>query len=175
MAQPIRGRGQELTYLKSLMFGLSTPAPMERIVVLLGEEGMGLDLLGHWSAAAAETEGIWVRCFEVQHGEKAGVFLGRLLQSLLKGFEADLYARHPDTARALARRLSTFAFLRGGRRLAEDAPLEPAELTAALQILEFVYGTASAPDPDPPSGASRRGAAGGPQGPGDRLPGAPGS
>ncbi len=138
VAQPIRGRGQELTYLKSLMFGLSTPAPMERIVVLQGEEGMGLDLLGEWSAAAAETEGLWVRCFEVQHEEKAGVFLGRMLQSLLKGFEADLYARSPETARALARRLSTFAFLRGGRRLTEDAPLEPGELTAALQILDFL-------------------------------------
>lgn len=138
VAQPIRGRGQELTYLKSLMFGLSTPAPMERIVVLQGEEGMGLGLMGEWAAAAAETESIWVKRFEVQHEEKAGVFLGRLLQSLLKGFEADLYARSPETARALARRLSTFAFLRGGRRLAEDAPVEPGEITAALKILEFV-------------------------------------
>ena len=138
VAQPIRGRGQELTYLKSLMFGLSTPAPMERIVVLLGEEGMGLNLLGEWSAASAETEAIWVTCFEVQHEESAGVFLGRMLQNLLQGFEADLYARSPETAKVLAGRLSTFAFLRGGRHLAEDTPLEPDEITAALKLLDFV-------------------------------------
>jgi tetratricopeptide (TPR) repeat protein len=139
-ALPIRGRGQELTYLKSLMMGLATPAPMERIVVLQGEEGMGLGRLGEWAAAAAETEAIWVRCFEVQPEEKAGAFLGRMLQSLLKGVEADLYARTPETARTLARRLSTFAFLRGGLRPVPDAPLEPGEVTAALRILEFLAG-----------------------------------
>lgn len=137
-ALPIRGRGQELTYLKSLMLGLATPAPMERIVVLQGEEGMGLGRLGEWAAAAAETESIWVRCFEVQPEEKAGGFLGRMLQSLLKGFEADLYARSPETARTLARRMATFAFLRGGLRPVAEAPLEPGEVNAALKILEFL-------------------------------------
>jgi tetratricopeptide (TPR) repeat protein len=137
VAQPIRGRGQVLTYLKSLMFGLSTPSPMERIVVLQGEEGMGLSRLGEWAAAAAETESIWVRCIEIQPDEKAGAFLGRMLQGLLKGFEADLYARSPETARALARRLSTFTFLRGGLRLVPEAPVEPGEIKAALKILEF--------------------------------------
>ncbi|HWQ10338.1 MAG TPA: hypothetical protein VN436_14555, partial [Holophaga sp.] len=135
---PIRGRGQELTYLKSLVLGLSSPAAMERIIVLQGEEGMGLHLLAGWAGAVAETESIWVRQFDVQHGEKAGPFLGRMLQSLLAGFEADLYANSPGTARTLSRRLPTFAFLHGGRRLAEEAPVEPKELLAALQILAFL-------------------------------------
>ena len=140
LASPIRGRSQELTYLKSLMMGLSSHGPMERIVVLQGEEGMGQSVLGGWVSAVAETESIWVKDFEIQHEEKAGVFLGRMLQSLLKGFEADLYAGNPETARTLGRRLPTFAFLRGGRRLSEDAPLEPREVVAALKILEFLAG-----------------------------------
>ena len=138
IAQPVRGRGQELTYLKSLMFGLSTPAPMERIVVLQGEGGLGLARLGRWAAAAAETEGIWVGSYEVQHGERAGAFLARVLQGLLGGFEADFYARSPETARILAARLPTFAFLRGGRRAADDAPLDPVEIAASLKLLSFI-------------------------------------
>ena len=72
------------------------------------------------------------------HGERAGAFLGRMLQGLLAGFEADLYASSPGTARTLSRRLPTFAFLHGGRRLPEDAAVEPKELLAALQILAFL-------------------------------------
>ena len=140
LAVPVRGRGRELTYLKSLVLGLASSARMERILVLEGEEGMGLSVLGKWATAVAETESIWVKGFEIQHGEKAGVFLGRMLQGLLKGFEAELYASSPETARTLARRLPTYAFLNGGRRLAEDAPVEPQELLAALRILEFLAG-----------------------------------
>lgn len=79
VARPIRGRSQELTYLKSLVFGLGAPGPRERILVLQGEEGLGQDSLAHWAAAAVETEGLWVAAFEVQHQEKAGCFLARML------------------------------------------------------------------------------------------------
>jgi tetratricopeptide (TPR) repeat protein len=137
IARPIRGRGQELTYLKSLMLGLSTPSPMERVVVLGGEGGLGMRSLAEWSAAAAETEGIWIAELGIRHEEKGGAFLSRLLQSLLNGFEADFYAKTPDTARILAKRLPTFAFLRGGRQPSEDAPLDPQEIEAALKVLEF--------------------------------------
>lgn len=138
--RPIRGRTQELTYLKSLVFGLNAPTPMERVVVLAGEEGMGQEELADWACAAVETEGLWPHGFTVQHEEPAGVFLARMLQALLQGFEADLYARHPETARLLARRLPSFAFLRGGRRLDEAGPVEALEIQAALTVLDFAHG-----------------------------------
>jgi len=136
-ARPIRGRGQELTYLKSLMLGLSTPAPMERVVVLQGEEGLGQRLLGQWAAGSAETDGIWVAELGIRHGESAPSCLSRLLQILLKGYEADFYARSPETARILARRLPTFAFLRAGRQPDEDVPISVDEVQAALKVLDF--------------------------------------
>ena len=136
-ARPIRGRGQELTYLKSLMLGLSRPSPMERIVVLQGEEGLGQRQLGQWAAAAAETEGLWLTELGVQHGEKASSFCSRLLRGLLKGYEADFYAQSPETARVLARRLPTFAFLRSGRQREDDEPMTVDEVQAALKVLAF--------------------------------------
>lgn len=135
---PIRGRSSELTYLKSLMLGLGAPTPMERVMVLQGEEGMGHDRLSDWAAAVAETEGLWVHRLEVREGEGGGPFLARLLQTLLQGFEAELYARSPDTARTLSNRLPTFAFLRGSRQAeTEGAEPGPVELRAALQVLPF--------------------------------------
>lgn len=139
-SRPIRGRAQELTYLKSLALGLNAPAPMERMVVLMGEEGLGHEALAAWFMASVETEGLWPHPFELQHEEPAGAFLGRLLQALVQGYEADLYARHPEATRLLARRLPSFAFLRAGRRVDEAAPLEPGELQAALTVLEFAQG-----------------------------------
>ncbi|OQA36591.1 MAG: hypothetical protein BWY56_01364 [Acidobacteria bacterium ADurb.Bin340] len=136
-SRPIRGRGQELTYLKSLALGLNAPAPMERMVVLMGEEGLGQEALADWFIATVETEGLWPHTLELQHGESAGALLGRLLQAVIQGYEADLYARHPEAARLLARRLASFAFLRAGRRVDEAAPVEPSELQAALTVLEF--------------------------------------
>ncbi len=138
VARPIRGRSQELTYLKSLVFGLGAPGPRERILVLQGEEGLGQDSLAHWAAAAVETEGLWVAAFEVQHQEKAGCFLARMLLDLLRGLEADFYADHAEASRILARRLSTFAFLRGGRKAScEETPVDAEEIEAALQVLIF--------------------------------------
>ncbi len=138
VARPIRGRSQELTYLKSLVLGLSAPAPVERILVLMGEEGLGQDPLADWAAAAVETEGLWVSDHEVEHQEKAGSFLARLLQELLRGFEADFYARSPEASRVLARRLPTFAFLRGGRKASlGETRVEADELEAALQVFAF--------------------------------------
>lgn len=139
-SRPLRGRGQELTYLKSLALGLNAPAPMERMVVLTGEEGLGQEALAAWFVASVETEGLWPHTFELQHDESAGAFLGRLLQAVVQGYEADLYARHPEAARLLARRLPSFAFLRAGRRVEEATPLEPGELQAALTVLEFAQG-----------------------------------
>lgn len=136
-SRPIRGRSQELTYLKSLALGLNAPAPMERMVVLMGEEGLGQETLADWFLACVETEGLWPHVLELQHGETAGAFLGRLLEAVVQGYEADLYARHPEAARMLARRLPSFAFLRAGRRVDETAPVEPAELQAALTVLDF--------------------------------------
>ncbi len=137
-ARPIRGRSQELTFLKSLILGLNAPAPMERILVLMGEEGLGQDPLADWAAATAETEGLWVATYEVNHGETDGAFLARLLQGLLCGFEADFYARSPEVSRTLARRLPSFAFLRGGRRASfEGSPVEAEEVEAALQVFAF--------------------------------------
>ena len=141
LARPIRGRSQELTYLKSLVFGLNAPAPMERVLVLTGEEGLGQDPLADWAAAAVETEGLWVAAFEVEHQEIAGTFLARMLQDLLRGFEADFYASRPETARILARRLDSFAFLRGGRKATPGgAAVEPQEIQAAIEVFDFVTG-----------------------------------
>lgn len=139
-SRPIRGRSQELTYLKSLALGLNAPAPMERMVVLMGEEGLGQEALADWFMASVETEGLWPHALELQHEEPAGAFLGRLLQTLVQGYEADLYARHPEATRLLARRLPSFAFLRAGRRVDDTAPLEPGELQAAITVLEFAQG-----------------------------------
>ncbi len=138
LARPIRGRSQELTFLKSLILGLSAPAPMERILVLLGEEGLGQDPLADWTASVAETEGLWVATYEVAHGETDGAFLARMLQGLLCGFEADFYARSPELSRTLARRLPSFAFLRGGRKASfEGSAVEVEEIEAALQAFAF--------------------------------------
>jgi tetratricopeptide (TPR) repeat protein len=138
---PIRGRLKELTYLKSLMFGLSATIPMERVLILQGEGGLGHERLCDWTAAAAETEGLWVANLDALPGEKAGSFLERVVQDLIAGLEADLYAASPAVARALSRRLSTFAFLRGGRRADfADRKLEPAEVDAALGALAFAQG-----------------------------------
>jgi tetratricopeptide (TPR) repeat protein len=135
---PVRGRSQELTYLKSLMFGLSAAAPMERVVLLQGEDGLGHDRLCDWAAAAAETEGLWVSDVELLQGEGIGSFFERVLQGALEGMEADFYAADPAMARALARRMETFAFLRGGRRPGfADRKLEVEEMEAALGALAF--------------------------------------
>ncbi len=137
---PIRGRGQELTYLKSLMFGLGSPVPMERVILLQGEDGLGQGRLCDWAAAAAETEGIWVSTLELLPDEKAGAFLERLLQEAICGMEADLYAADPGIAKALSRRMATFAFLRGGRRPGfADRKLEVEEVDAALGTLAFAH------------------------------------
>ncbi len=137
---PIRGRSQELTYTKSLMFGLGSSVPMERVLILQGEEGLGHDRLCDWTAAAAESEGIWVCAIELLPGERAGEFLGRLLQEAIAGLEADLYAAEPALARALARRLATFAFLRGGRRPGlTERKLDVEEVEAAVGALDFVH------------------------------------
>lgn len=135
--RPIHGRGQELTYLKSLMLGLLAPAPMERVVVLQGEEGLGKEQLAAWAQAGAAIEGLWVHAFEANFEDTPGTFLGRVLQGLLAGAEADLYARRPGVARALARRLDAYAFLSGTKTSPPDLPLEPEELQAALEALEF--------------------------------------
>lgn len=141
---PIRGRAQELTYLKSLMLGLGSPVAMERVVLLQGEEGLGQDRLCDWAAAAAEAEGIWVQDLEILPGEKPGLFLERLLAGAIAGMEADLYASDPALARALARRLATFAFLRGGRKPGfEDRRLDMEEVDAALGVLAFAQAKAS--------------------------------
>ena len=138
---PLRGRSLELTYLKSLMFGLSAVMPMERILILQGEAGLGHDRLCDWAAAAAETEGIWVSKLEALPEEKAGGFLERVVQDLIAGQEADFYGEAPDLARALSRRLPAFAFLRGGRP-ADHATrkVEPEEVQGALGALAFAQG-----------------------------------
>ena len=137
---PIRGRAQELTYTKSLMFGLGSSVPMERVLLLQGEEGLGHDRLCDWTAAAAESEGIWVCAIELLPGERAGEFLGRLLQEAIAGLEADLYAAEPALAKALARRLATFAFLRGGRRPGfAERKLDVEEVEAAVGALDYAH------------------------------------
>lgn len=141
LAHPIRGRGREMTYLKSLMFGLTAPAPMERIIVLQGEEGVGKERLAEWSAAAAEADGLWVHHLEAQHAESLGSLFNRILQSLLCGYEAEFYSHRPDLARFLSRRLEGFGFLAGGRPPKDkDAPVSAEELDAALEVMEFATG-----------------------------------
>ncbi len=135
---PIRGRSRELTYLKSLMLGLGSPATPERAVFLTGEEGLDQDRLCDWAGAAAQTEGRWVVDVELLPGERAGAFLGRILGEALTGLEADLYAAEPGLARSLARRMASFAFLRGGRKpVAPDRRLEVDEVEAALGALAW--------------------------------------
>jgi len=133
---PLRGRSRELTYLKSLMLGLGAAIPMERVLILQGEEGLGHDRLCDWAAAAAETEGLWVADLDLYPGEAAGGLLERVLAELIAGLEADLYASLPAVARALSGRMATFAFLRGGRRSGEHA-IDPEELSAALEAAAF--------------------------------------
>ncbi len=141
LAHPIRGRTRELTYLKSLMFGLGAPSPMERIVVLEGEQGLGKERLAGWAAAAAETEGIWVHHLEVQHGESPGALFNRILTHLLTGYEAEFYSYRPDLARGLSRRLESFGFLAGGQPPKDkDAPVTGDEIDAALEVMEFSGG-----------------------------------
>lgn len=137
---PSRGRQQELTYLKSLMYGLTAPLPMERIVVVQGEKGLGQDAMAHWAAAAAESEGIWVTRLRIPHGQGPGHLLGRLVTELIQGLEADFYATAPEAARRLSRRVGNFAFLRGGLRpMEEPTTLEPEEVKAAAQALAFAH------------------------------------
>jgi tetratricopeptide (TPR) repeat protein len=138
LARPVRGRTQELPYLKSLMLGLDAPIPMERIVLLQGEEGIGKAHLAAWARAVAEGEGIWTHQLEASTEESAGRFLGRLLEALLAGREADLYAQRPEAARALSLRVQAYAFLTGGRhRNRQEAGPEPEEVKAALEALDF--------------------------------------
>lgn len=137
-SRPLRGRSQELPYLKSLMLGFNAPIPMERIVLLQGEEGVGKAHLAAWACAVAEGDGIWVHHLEASSDESASRFLGRLLEALLTGSEADFYAQCPEAARALSLRLQAFAFLTGGRHLnRQEGSLEPEELKAALAVLDF--------------------------------------
>lgn len=138
VSRPIRGRSQELTYLKSLVLGLSAPIPMERIILLQGEEGVGKEELAAWSCAVAESEGIWVHHLAASHEESAGRFLGRLVEAVLQGSEVDFYAGYPASAKALALRVQAFAFLTGGRALnRQEAGPEAEELKAALEALDF--------------------------------------
>lgn len=135
---PIRGRTRELTYLKSLMLGLGSPAAQERVVFLQGEEGLGQDALCDWAAAAAQTEGRWSVDLELLPGERAGAFLERILEEALAGMEADLYAAEPDLAKALSRRMASFAFLRGGRGAsAPDRRLSVEEVEAAAAAMAW--------------------------------------
>ena len=138
IARPFRGRSQELPYLKSLMLGFSAPIPMERIVLLQGEEGVGKEHLAAWACAVAESEGIWVHHLGASADETAGRFLGRLLEALLMGSEVDFYAQRPEAAKALSLRVQAFAFLTGGRHLhRQEAGPEPEEIRAALEALDF--------------------------------------
>lgn len=136
-SRPIHGRAQELTYLKSLVLGLMVPSPMERILILQGEEGLGKEHLAAWAQAVAESEGIGVHTLEAQFGDLPGNFVERLLQTLLSGSEADFYARRPGVARSLSRRLEAYAFLTGGKPKAGELPLEPEEIQGTLEALEF--------------------------------------
>ncbi len=139
-AHPIRGRQQEMTYLKTLTYGLTAPVPMERLFVLHGEAGLGLGTLARWAAATAESEGVWVTRLKVMVEEPAGMLLGRLLTDLLVGLEAEFYAAFPEAARRLSRRVTSFSFLRGGRKLAEEsARIEADEIQAAHAALDFAH------------------------------------
>ena len=138
LSRPLRGRSQELPYLKSLMLGLSAPIPMERIVLLQGEEGVGKEQLAEWACAVAEGEGIWVHHLGTSADETAGRFLGRLLEALLMGSEVDFYAARPEAAKALALRVGAFAFLTGGHHVdGQELGPEPEEVKAALEALDF--------------------------------------
>ncbi len=138
VSRPIRGRSQELPYLKSLMLGFNAPIPMERIVLLQGEEGVGKEHLAAWACAVAESEGIWVHHLAASADESPGRFLGRLVEALLLGSEVDLYAQRPDAAKALSLRVQAFSFLTGGRNLnRQEAGPEPEEIKAALEALDF--------------------------------------
>jgi tetratricopeptide (TPR) repeat protein len=138
ITRPIRGRGQELTYVKSLMLGFSAPTPMERIVLLQGEEGVGKGQMAAWACAVAEGDGIWVHRVDCALEESASRFFERLLETLLQGHEADLYAQRPEVARAISRCLPAFAFLTGGRhKNRSDQNVEPEELQGALEALDF--------------------------------------
>jgi tetratricopeptide (TPR) repeat protein len=138
IARPLRGRSQELPYLKSLMLGFSAPVPMERIVLLQGEEGVGKEHLASWGCAVAECEGIWVHNLAASSGEPAGRFLGRLLETLLMGSEVDFYAERPEAAKILSFRVQAFAFLTGGRHVnRQESGPEPEEIRAALEALDF--------------------------------------
>ena len=137
-SRPLRGRGQELPYLKSLMLGFSAPIPMERIVLLQGEEGVGKEHLAAWACAVAEGEGIWVHHLATSVDESPGRFLGRLLDALLLGNEVDFYAERPEAAKALSLRVQAFSFLTGGRHVnGQEAGPEPEEVRAALEALDF--------------------------------------
>lgn len=138
ISRPFRGRAQELPYLKSLMLGLAARAPMERIVLLQGEEGVGKEHLAAWACAVAESEGIWVHHLAASAEEPAGRFLVRLLEPLLQGGEADFYAECPEAAKALSLRVQAFSFLTGGRHAnRQEAGPEPEELHATLEVLAF--------------------------------------
>ena len=138
ISRPIRGRSQELPYLKSLMLGFTAPVPMERIILLQGEEGVGKAHLAAWACAVAEIEGIWVHRLETSADESPGRFLTRLLDALVTGSEVDFYAQQPEAARALSLRMQAFSFLTGGRHLnRQEAGPDPEELKAALAALEF--------------------------------------
>jgi len=138
VSRPIRGRGQELTYLKSLVLGLSAPIPMERIILLQGEEGVGKEQMAAWACAVAESEGIWVHHLAASPDESSGRLLGRLVEAVLQGSEVDFYARNPGAAKALALRVQAFAFLTGGRALnRQESGPEAEELKATLEALDF--------------------------------------
>lgn len=138
LARPVRGRGQEATYLKSLMLGLSAPAPMERIAVIQGEEGIGKSQMAALAIAAAEADGLWAHRLEAQ-AEGAASLLGRIVSSALQGVEAEFYAQHPAEAKSLSRRVPAYAFMAGGRGRTEDT-IEPEEVSAALSALDFASG-----------------------------------
>lgn len=135
LARPIRGRGQESTYLKSLMLGLSAPSPMERIAVIQGEEGIGKAQMAALALAAAETDGLCVHRLEAQE-ESASELVGRIAASVLKGLEAEFYAQQPAAAKVLSRKVPAYAFMAGARTRADES-FEPEELAAALEALEF--------------------------------------
>ncbi|MDR3683148.1 MAG: hypothetical protein P4L11_05415 [Geothrix sp.] len=138
VSRPLRGRSQEIPYLKSLMLGFSAPVPMERIVLLQGEEGVGKEHLAAWASAVAEGEGIWVHHLGASAGESPGRFLGRLLEMLLLGSEVDFYAERPWAAKSLSLRIQAFAFLTGGRQVnGQETGPEPEEVKASLEALDF--------------------------------------
>jgi tetratricopeptide (TPR) repeat protein len=138
LSRPVRGRGQELPYLKSLTMGFSAPVPMERIVLLQGEEGVGKEHLASWACAVAEGEGIWVHHLATSTDEAPGRFLGRLLEALLMGSEVDFYAGRPEAAKTLSLRVQAFAFLTGGRAVnRQETGPDPEEVKAALEALDF--------------------------------------